>query len=112
MFKRTMAVTVLFLFLLSSQASAAESYGPMVKLGRGITNMVCCFMEIPANVQKACGARGVASGFAEGIVSGICFTGGRLLSGAYDVITFPIPLPACYRSIMKPDYVFQSVTSV
>ena len=120
MFNRVMAIAVLCSLLLFSNAMAAEDIvdkgdvhgGPFVKLGRGLTNVIFSGMEIPSNVQRVVDVKGPCSGFFEGMVSGMFYGFGRILSGVYDVVTFPIPLPSRYGALMKPDYVFDSVTMV
>lgn len=120
MFNRVIAIAVLCVLLLSSNAMAADDIaadenvrgGPFVKLGRGLTNVIFSGMEIPSNVQRVVDVKGPCSGFFEGMISGVFYMSGRILSGVYDVVTFPIPLPFRYGALMKPDYVFDSVTMV
>jgi putative exosortase-associated protein (TIGR04073 family) len=87
-------------------AGTALAGNPLTKLGRGLTNIVFSFMEFPTNIQKAADRKGTASGFFEGVAAGTYYMVGRTLAGVYDVVTFLIPLPAGYKAVMKPDYVF------
>ncbi len=102
---------VLIVVALSS-ASLASADTPLAKLGRGITNAFFSPMEYGTNIQKVAAKKGYASGFVEGILKGTCYTIGRILSGVYDVVTFPIPCPEDYKPIMKPDYVFEPASKV
>lgn len=102
----------IIVFCLFSELSPAWAANPLTKLGRGITNIVFFWMEIPVNTQKAANRHGVASGFFEGIFTGLYYGTGRILTGAYDVVTFLIPLPSGYGALMKPDYVFELADKV
>lgn len=102
--RRNLLIAVMALSLLP--AGTAFAGNPLTKLGRGLTNIIFSFMEYPTNIQKAADRRGAASGFFEGVAAGTYYMVGRTLAGVYDVATFLIPLPAGYKPIMKPDYVF------
>ena len=101
--RKKTSILLLSILLISSPSYAAN---PFTKLGRGLTNITFSFLEIPTNIQKAGEKRGWASGLFEGILTGTFYMAGRILTGAYDVITFPIPLPEGYEPVMKPAYVF------
>lgn len=83
---------------------AAET--PVGKLGRGVTNFLTCPMEIPTNMGKAVQKHGsFANGAWEGFFSGVFWTLARLMTGIYDIVTFPVPLPWNYEPVLKPPYV-------
>jgi hypothetical protein len=44
----------------------------------------------------------------EGVLAGTYYTVGRILTGAYDVVTFPVPVPEGYGAVMKPDTVLDA----
>lgn len=89
-------------------APPAFAGNPISKLGRGLTNIVFSPFEYFNNIQKAGDRRGFASGLFEGFFAGTYYMVGRILTGAYDVVTFPIPVPEEYGAIMKPDTVFDA----
>ncbi len=93
------------LFMTVSPALAGN---PLTKLGRGLTNIVFSPFEYFTNTQKAGDRRGVLSGAFEGLLAGTYYMVGRILTGAYDVVTFPIPAPEGYEAVMKPDTVFDA----
>jgi putative exosortase-associated protein (TIGR04073 family) len=73
------------------------------KLGRGIANVLFGIVEVPNQVTKAAaehGGGGLPYGFGKGLVRWF----GRELTGAYDVVTFPVPFPRGYKPIMKPEF--------
>lgn len=88
---------------------------PMKKMGRGVMNVVTGVLEIPREMSLHTQA-GMQQGqypftaMPEGIVKGL-FTGtvkalGRIGSGVYDIITFPIETPANYGSLYQPPTIF------
>lgn len=81
--------------------------GPLTKLGRGVTNVVFSFIECGTNIQESVDEKGLPA-FFEGAFKGLFYTAGRILSGAYDAVTFLIPIPESYGPVMKPEYVFES----
>jgi len=104
---RRKIITVLILCL-TLFANCAYADNPLTKLGRGFTNAAFSLVEIPTNIQKSADVKGTASGFFDGFFLGIYYMCGRLLTGVYDVATFPIPLPYHYKPLMRPAYVFQA----
>ena len=93
-------------FFMTTQPAFAAN--PLTKLGRGLTNIVFSPFEYFTNIQKAGDRRGLASGIFEGFLAGTYYMVGRILTGAYDVVTFPIPAPEGYEAVMKPDTVFDA----
>jgi putative exosortase-associated protein (TIGR04073 family) len=81
---------------------------PLVKLGRGASNLLFAPVEMCTNLEKAVNKRGLPSGIGEGLTSGFIFSLIRFGAGIYDVVTFLIPIPEDYQPIMKPAYVFDT----
>lgn len=99
------SVVVMVFFFAVQPVFAAN---PLTKLGRGLTNIVFSPFEYFTNIQKAADRRGAVSGAFEGLLAGTYYMVGRILAGAYDVVTFPVPAPKDYAAIMKPDTVFDA----
>jgi putative exosortase-associated protein (TIGR04073 family) len=70
------------------------------KLGRGIGNLIGGWMEIPLNIRKHQSSRDTAgsyfSGAAHGLIKGAVRTG----VGAYEALTFFIPVPQDFKPIL------------
>ena len=81
--------------------------GPLQKLSRGLANMVTGILEIPRNVWIMRYERGRLAAATGGLLKGVWFTGTRVLAGAYDVATFPIPLPFHYEPVLQPEFVWE-----
>lgn len=77
------------------------------KLLRGIGNICTGWLEIPVNVYKTSIANNPILGMTIGLVKGIGMTIARTCAGAYEIITFPFPIPEDYEAILEPEYVFQ-----
>ena len=75
------------------------------KLGRGVANTITCVFEVPKAMGDVKDKDGFFAGFTVGPILGICKTVRRALVGVYEMVTFPIPLPAGYKPILTdPEY--------
>ena len=75
------------------------------KLFRGVVNLVTGWIEIPMQMSDTWKLEGPATGLSWGFVKGIGFALGRTAAGAYETVTFPVPLPEGYEPIMHPEFV-------
>lgn len=92
-----------------SPASAEESYGETVrtKLASGLTNMSFGIAEIPKNMINTSNEANVLLGVTGGVLKGTLHSVGRLLAGAVDFLTFPVPS----QPITHPTFVWQEFTT-
>ena len=74
----------------------------MDKLGRGLTNVLLGWMEIPKQSIKRAIDTESAYGYASGFVIGTGFFVLRELAGVYEIVTFPVPVPAHYEPVIDP----------
>lgn len=79
-------------------------YSPADKLGRGLSNLVLGFLEIPRNIHATTQRDGALAGGTVGLGRGIGYTLLRMVTGAYEIVTFPIPVPEHYEPIVQPEY--------
>lgn len=77
----------------------------MTKLGRGVTNVLTCWVELPRNISMEWERTDPATGLVLGTVKGSAYTFARLATGVYETVTFPLPVPAGYEPMMDPEYV-------
>lgn len=100
---------VLFAIIFASPAVHAQT--PLRKLERGIVNVGTAPVEIPKEI-RAHWIKGsqmtdhISAWLFAGLVKGIIMTPVRLVSGAWDILTFPIEVPQDYAPLLKPDLVF------
>lgn len=93
---------------LSLTASAGTDDPPsghnaLRKLGRGIANVLFGIVELPSQITKAASEHG-GGGLPYGVGKGFVRWFGREVTGAYDIVTFPVPFPKGYKPIMKPEF--------
>jgi len=105
-----MIIIAVFIMGICSQAHASSD--PTVKLGRGLTNILTGWGEFfrqPAKLMEE--NNWMVATFA-GVVRGVGATVMREIAGVYDVVTFLVPFPGEYDSIIDPPTVFEEETWV
>lgn len=98
-------VSVILIGLFSMQ-STCFAQNMLRKLGRGLANVVTGVVEIPKGVQETFYEEGPVAAASWGLIDGIYKFFARTLTGIYEVVTFPIPLPADYEPIVQPEFLF------
>ena len=83
------------------QAPPMTDMGPTRKLGRGLSNLLFGFTELPYTVSKVNDSEGNAAALGYGVVKGVGRSLFRFGIGWYEVLTFPAP---CYKSSYRPPY--------
>ena len=75
---------------------------PLTKLGRGVGNILVGWVEIPATMhseyKESDPVTGLTTGFFKGLVKGVI----RTLVGAFETLTFPLPIPEYYAPVLPP----------
>ncbi|GEM_PF-1772697 len=87
---------------------AGKQYLVGDKLARGFANVLTSPLEIPRNVQNVTADQGVLVGWSAGLAQGIGMMALRIIVGAYEIITFPIPFPEDYKPVIEPEFVWQA----
>ena len=81
---------------------------PTQKLGRGIANMLTFPVEMLLQTSRVNNTDGPVAGATWGVLKGLSMTVVRLAVGVYEVLTFPVPMPAGYEPILNdPEFVFE-----
>ena len=120
MHKRTVAVSVMLALVFLSMSglvwagtggTGEPETGSLVvtKLFRGIVNAATGWMEIPKQMSLIWQDQGPGSGLTWGFIKGVGFAVARSVGGAYEIVTFPFPIPEGYQPIMHPDYVLSDI---
>lgn len=97
----------------AADAPAEEQSPPAVparigtKLVRGLANLVTGVGEIPKQIYLIGQKEGWVQGTFRGPLEGIGMFIVRTVAGAYEVLTFPIPVPPGYQPMLLPEYVWQ-----
>lgn len=93
----------------SNYVAKSDSYGDRVarKAGRGVTNIFSAPLEIPnQSVDMASDSnkpQEQVAGYFGGLFKGIAFSVGRVVSGAYDIVTCPFSGPS--TPTMDPEFI-------
>jgi len=101
----------IFLLGVAGSAAAGErkpSYvdGAFRKLGRGIANIVTCPLELIRTPELVGRRDGYVASLSVGLTQGVWRVIARGVSGAYEVVTFPIPLPRHFHPVITPEFVW------
>jgi putative exosortase-associated protein (TIGR04073 family) len=75
------------------------------KLGRGILNTFTGFLEVPKRIAQVWRDTDPVTGAVVGGIEGLGWGLARTATGIYDIVTFPIPVPANYEPLMQPEFV-------
>jgi len=91
---------------LADEPSVPQQIG--TKFVRGVINLVTGFGEFPKQIYLVWKDEGWVQGMYRGPFEGIGMSIARTVGGAYEVVTFPIPVPAHYQPMMLPEYTWES----
>ena len=81
----------------------------MTKLGRGIANVCTGWLEVPKQIGKSVRETDPVSGIIVGVCRGAAWTVARTAAGAYEVVTFPFPVPKGYKALIEPEYIVKAM---
>ena len=70
----------------------SNAYGPTRKLGRGISNLLFGWAEIPHEIAKVNDREGNSAAAGYGVVRGVGRAAMRIGAGIFDIFTFPAPV--------------------
>ena len=107
-----MAMVMAMVFLAATPPARAEQdTGRLAtsKLFRGIVNLTTGWLEIPKQTVNTSQDKGLGQGLTWGFAKGIGWAVGRTLAGAYEIVTFPFPIPENYQPVMQPEYVLSDL---
>ncbi len=106
--KTAVFLTLLFSLIPLSYATEIQPEGTALrKLQRGFLNAALSPTEITTELAKEKKRDTFPPSWMLGIVRGAFYTVGRVVVGAYEIVTFPFPLPAGYAPIVQPEFPWQ-----
>ncbi len=109
-----MAAAVLAALTFAPSAGLAQTYGDEYrdvsafgrmqhKLGRGFANLFTGVVEVPKNISREWRRSDPATGVIVGGVKGVGWAATRMAVGAFEIVTFPVPVPPNYEPMMLPE---------
>ena len=105
------ALSLLFLALFVSAPLFAAEIQPegtaLRKMQRGFLNVALSPIDIVHELEKEKRHDTFPPSWLLGLGRGMMFTAGRALTGVYEMVTFPIPLPSGYEPILQPEFPWQ-----
>ncbi len=106
-----LALAVWCLSLVGPAGALAEEQSVPAQIGtkfvRGVTNLATGLGEFPKQIYLVGKKEGWVQGTFRGPVEGLGMFIARTLAGAYEVLSFPIPVPPGYQPMLLPEYVWQ-----
>ena len=106
------ACAVLMLAGLATPVSAADEpgspyvHGMLRKLGRGITNIATCPVELLRKPEQLLHEKGPLAAASVGALQGVWMTLVRGVVGVYETVTFFVESPDNFEPILKPEFAF------
>ena len=101
----------LFLSALLLVPPPAMADDPIHKAGRGVVNILTCWIEMPKQLHLGAQEDNPIVGIGTGIGKGVSLTVLRLAMGAYEAVAFAIPYPrgyvSPYEEMQLPDYAWE-----
>lgn len=99
------ALLILGALIPSSHAAEIAPEGTIRrKLQRGFLNIALSPFEISHEIVNTQKYDTALPTWIAGFVKGTAKTGSRMLVGAYEIVTSPIPLPGQYAPVLQPEF--------
>ena len=96
----------LFLVQNAHAAELEPSGTPMRKLQRGFLNVALSPIEVIHALDQEKNVDSVIPSWFAGLGRGSIYMVGRVMAGAFEMATFPLPLPSGYEPIVEPEFIW------
>ena len=110
--KKQVLFLIACLVVLASTQAVAEEPGIPQQIGtkfvRGVANIATGWVEIPKQIYVVGSNEGWVAGALRGPFDGLGMFAARTIAGAYEILTFPIPVPPHYQPLVHPDFVWEA----
>jgi putative exosortase-associated protein (TIGR04073 family) len=104
----------LFTWLLIVPAAVVQAEEPGIlqqmgtKLVRGVVNFSTGWAEVPKQIYVVSRNEGWMAGAFRGPFDGMGMFFARTIAGAYEIVSFPLPVPPGYHPLLRPEFVWQA----
>ena len=111
MMPRKVLIVVMMVGIVVLGAPTAWAQDPIHKMGRGLVNVLTCWIELPKQLHLGKQEDNPIAGMAHGLAKGVSLFVVRGGMGLYEAVTFPIPYPkgfaSPYESMGIGDYAWE-----
>ena len=111
MHKEAMGVWCAVLMISIGWSDPAWAQNPIHKAGRGVTNILTSWIELPKHLELGMQEDNPFTGIGWGVMKGAGLFATRFVLGAYETVSFLVPYPAGYASpyegLELPDYAWE-----
>lgn len=92
----------------AAQEEPPRSYarGATKKLGRGVANVITSPLELIRMPTLVARQDGGLAGLTVGVARGAWAGAERALAGAVEIVTFPVPFPRGWDSLVRPEFIY------
>lgn len=97
------AILMSLMLMLTLHSVKAYAHDPVVKLSRGIVNVLTSPLEYIGQTAIVGENNNKMVAFFGGLVRGTFYTVVRAVGGVYEIVTFPIPIPNDYAPVFDPE---------
>lgn len=108
---RVFLILLCLIFTAIATPAYAEDPGLFEQIGtklvRGVANLTTGWVELPKQIYVVGTNEGWLTGALRGPFDGMGMFFARTISGAYEILTFPVPVPPGYRPMLRPEYVWE-----
>lgn len=106
--KKLLTATLLLAFAALVRADIhdppSNAQGPTRKLGRGISNLLFGWSELPTTVAKVNDVEGNSAAAGYGVVRGVGRSALRMQAGLFEILTWPFPaVRGSYFPVLESD---------
>ncbi len=88
-------------------AATDDKNTPARKYGRGLAGMTLGVLEVPGNIVQETRTNGALSGFTVGLFMGLGKLVVRTVTGVFEFVTAPFPVPEGFRPVLQPEFPWQ-----
>jgi len=105
-------VVIVLALLMAVHSPELFAQDPIHKFGRGVGNVLTCWIELPKNLHLGTQEENPLVGTGWGLVKGSGLAVTRLVVGGYETLSFLLPFPkeyaSPYEAMELPDFAWES----
>lgn len=100
--RKQLIALILIVAVAATAPAAYAGENAFTKLSRGLVNIISSPLEYISEYMKLEEDHNTAAAVIGSVFTGTVSMVARILGGAYEVVTFPVPVPSAYKPLMQP----------